>query len=429
MIILKNANYIDWQTAEILATNIRIDPKRSPSVEFTSQDTTEENEATTTVIDCTGRYVTKSFGNGHHHIYSALARGMPAPHKTPNNFYEILDYIWWKLDKALTLDIIRASALYSAMECARQGVTYIIDHHASPFSAIGALEIIAEAFEEVGVSHLLCMEISDRDGKEVTQQCFIESENYLKSKPGLVGLHASFTVSDNTLTKAVDLAQKYDSGIHIHVAEDLCDQDDSLDKYGIRVVERLEKFKVLELPKTILVHCLHLSEQERKLIRNASCWVAQNTESNLNNNVGYFNANGLNPNIMFGTDGMHSDMLRSAKAAYLTGQGFDTIDMGEAYRRFRNIHQYIDSNQFPGDGPDNLVVFDYPTPTILEKDNFLGHFIYGLESKHISHVISNGKLIVQNRKVLTVNEEEVLNFSQEMASQLWQRMGIIDPKS
>ena len=313
-IILKNTTYIDWQTLAFSNVTIKVTPGIDEKISFISDS--EISDTDDTVLDCTGKYVTKSFAVGHHHVYSALARGMGAPKKNPENFVEILEYIWWNLDKCLDEEMIEYSALTTAMACAKAGSTFVIDHHASPFAVKNSLEIIAKAFDKVGVSHLLCYEITDRDGLEIAQQGLGETEEYLQNNQGLVGLHASFTVSDKTLQKAVSVMQKYGSGIHIHVAEDKADQKHCEENHGKRVVERLEDFGVLDSSKTILGHCLHLSENERKLIQNSKAWVVQNMESNLNNRVGTFNGENLGENIMLGTDGMHSDMLQSAKAAF-----------------------------------------------------------------------------------------------------------------
>ena len=421
-LILKNTTFINWETLKFSNTNILVETDNNAQLtfidDFSKIEVSDEDE----VIDCKGKIVTKSFAVGHHHAYSALARGMPAPKKSPANFQEILKYIWWNLDKALDKDMIEASALATAIASAKAGSTFVIDHHASPYCISGSLETIANAFEKVGVSHLLCYEISDRDGQEKTEQGFAETDNYLSKKQGLVGLHASFTVGDNSLKKAVDLMQKHKSGIHIHVAEDKSDQVDSLSKYGKRVIERLSEFGVLESSKTILAHCLHISENERSLIKDSKAFVVQNTESNLNNNVGYFKSDGLGNRIMLGTDGMHSDMIRSAQAAYFVGQANDDIDFVSAYRRFRETHNYLRVNNFSGDGENNLVVLDYDSPTEINQSNFLGHFLFGFTSNHVQHLISGGKLIVKDRMVRTVNENEIHRFTKEQSRRLWKKL-------
>ena len=421
-IILKNTIFIDWKTLSFLRSHIKIREGKSGSVTFFKKF--EEIPITTTdeIIDCKGKFVTKSFAVGHHHAYSALARGMPAPVKSPTNFLEILKYIWWNLDKALDKDMIEASALATAIASAKAGSTFIIDHHASPNYIVGSLNVIADAFERVGVSNLLCYEISDRDGMDKAQQGLGETEEYLKEHQGLVGLHASFTVGDNTLKQSVDLMRKTNSGIHIHVAEDKYDQEMCVNNHNKRVVERLADFGALNSSKTILAHCLHINENEREIIRNSDAYVVQNAESNLNNNVGYFNSKGLGNNVMFGTDGMHSDMLRSAQMAFFSGQANDNIDFMSAYQRFRETHNYLSKNNFTGDGDNNLVVLDYPSPTELNENNFLGHFIFGLSSSNVQHVIANGKLIVKDRIVQTVKESEIMKFTKEQAKRLWDKL-------
>lgn len=420
MILLKNGTFIDWQTLEFKQTDILVEEGPEGKLHFGF-----ENTGNAKIIDCSGKFITKSFACGHHHVYSALARGMGAPKKNPENFLEILQYVWWTLDKALDAETIRYSALTTAIACAKNGVTFAIDHHASPFSVEGSLEIIAKAFDEVGVGHLLCYEISDRDGMEISRKGLAETASYLSKRQGLVGLHASFTVGDDTLKQAVELAKQTNSGIHIHVAEDESDQVHCLTHYKKRVIERLEEAGALEFSKTILGHCLHLSKNEKNRISDSPAWIVQNTESNLNNQVGNFNSAGLGKNIMMGTDGMHSDMLRSAKAAFFSGHNYDSIDYPGTYRRFRNVHNYLDSNKFEGDGSNNLVVLDYDTPTPLTENNFLGHFLFGIEAKHVQHVISNGKLIVEDRKIITVNEAEILLESKKQALRLWERMSHI----
>jgi len=318
--------------------------------------------------------------------------------------------------------MVKISALTTAIECAKNGVTFVIDHHSSPNAINGSLETIAKAFEEVGVSHLLCYEISDRDGEKKTEQAFEETNRYLRTRQGLVGMHASFTIGDPTFKKAIQLAEKYDTGIHIHVAEDEYDQLLCEKTYGKKVIERIAHLGGLKNSKTILVHCLHLNDTERKTINGSGAWVAQNTESNLNNRVGFFNSIGLGGNIMLGTDGMHSDMMQAAKASYFTGLNFDKIDLPGIYHRFRNTQRYLLQNDFKGDAENNLVVLDYQPQTEFNHDNFPGHFIFGIESRNILHVISDGRLIVKDRKMTTVDEEAISEVSIELSKKLWKKI-------
>ena len=421
---LKDATYIDWKTLAFESTHLAVTSGDDGGIRFLDTLPPEDElGAGEKILDCRSRLVTRSFGCGHHHIYSALARGMPAPAKIPHNFSEILQYIWWHLDKSLDTDMIEASALVSALYCAKNGVTFVIDHHASPFAIDNSLQTIAKAFDRVGLSHLLCYEISDRDGEGSREKGLQETDTFLSSgRQGHVGLHASFTVGDDLLNKAVDLARKHSTGLHVHVAEDAVDQESCLKQYNKRVVERYAEAGVLVLSKSLLSHCIHLSEKEKRLVRESDVYVVQNTESNLNNNVGVTNYRELGENIIFGTDGMHSDMLRSAKAAFLTGQATEDLDMAGVYNRFRKVHDYIRDNGFKGDGENNLVILDYDSPTDINTSNFLGHFVYGIDARHVDSVISSGELIVENKKLLTVAEDEILAFSREMGRKLWEKM-------
>jgi len=421
---LKNATFLDWQTFEIKNTHLAVAEGANADFPFTEAFPSRNAlDAHDLVLDCTGKLVTKSFGCGHHHIYSTLARGMPPPQKVPANFKEVLQYIWWHIDKRLDLEMIEASALASALYCAKNGVTFVIDHHASPFAIAGSLETIAEAFDKVGISHMLCYEISDRDGEEPREEGLAETDTFLAAgNQGHVGLHASFTVGDELLSKAVDLARKHGTGLHVHVAEDPADQVDALSKYGKRVLERFLDAGALELPKSIFGHCIHLSDHEKKLLGNSDVWVVQNVESNQNNNVGLAAYTTLTDNVMLGTDGMHCDMLRSAKAAFLTGQATEGIGFDTVYERFRNVHRYIETFGGRGDDDNNLVILNYDTPTELTAENFPGHFVYGLDARHVETVIAKGRIIVEQGMATRVDEGEVLAFARDMGRKLWHKM-------
>ncbi len=416
---LQDAIYLDWRSLDVRRGHFAVEVGPGGGI-----SEVEAIPAAASVVDCQGRIVTKSFAVGHHHAYSALARGMPPPSRTPKNFVEILELVWWNLDKQLDEAMVRVSALVVAMEAARCGSTFVIDHHASPNAVGGSLHVIAEAFDRVGVGHLLCYELSDRDGPERLQAGFEETQAWLQEtgNQGLVGLHASFTVSDELLERAVALAKTHDTGIHIHVAEALSDQEHSREQYGVSVVERLDRAGVMALPQTVLAHCLHLDEAERARVRESRAWVVQNTESNQNNDVGRFEPGGLGDRLFLGTDGMHSDMLAAARACYLEGQSVGGLSPLDAYRRLRRVHDYIETNGFAGDADNNLVVLDYPSPTPLTSDNWAGHVIFGLGSQHVHTVISNGRVIVDAGRVTTVDADEILADASQQAQRLWKSL-------
>lgn len=423
MLYLRDALYLDSETFTLTPTNLAVEEGPGGSAAFAEAvPAASDRAATDNVFDCKGRIVTRAFGCGHHHIYSALSRGMPPAPRTPADFPEMLELVWWRLDKCLDLDMIAVSALVSAMALAKNGVTFCIDHHASPNSVAGSLECIRESFDAVGIGHLLCYEISDRDGPEIARKGLDEHESFFRSGgKGHVGLHASFTVSDDTLQAAVELARKYGTGIHIHAAEDAYDQEHCRTTYGKSVIRRLKDAGALDIPQTLLAHCVHLSGEEREILAGSPCWIAQNVESNCNNNVGLASYK-YSPNVMYGTDGMHSDMLRSAQAAYCSGIGSEGLSCTGAYARLRNIHRHTALHGACGDGANNLVVLEDTSPTPVRQKNFLSHLFYGLTARDVGAVISQGRLIVSGGHLLTCDEEGMLAVAREQAQRLWRKL-------
>ena len=423
MLYLRDARYLDSADFSLTSGHLAVEPGLDGTVRpLRAIPPASELKAGEHVIDCRNRLVTRAFACGHHHIYSALSRGMPPAPKAPASFTEVLERIWWRLDKCLDRDMTFASALAAGLHMAKNGVTFCIDHHASPYAVEGSLSAIAEAFDRIGIGHLLCYETSDRDGPDIAQRGLAEHERYFAAGgKGHVGLHASFTVSDATLNAAVSLARNFDTGIHIHVAEAASDQEHCLATHGKTVVQRLKDAGALDLSKTILGHCVHISEEDKRILAASPCWIVQNTESNQNNNVG-LSGYGYSKNVMLGTDGMHSDMVRSAQSAYFAGISVEGISCAGAYERLRNVHAHSALHGPRGDGPNNLVVLDYDSPTPLTQDNALGHFFYGLDAGHVNTVISQGRVIVEDGRLTTCDEAEVLAFANEQAERLWKRL-------
>lgn len=414
MLCLRGATFVDWRTLAVRRGNLVVAPGRVGWAAAPPRGAR--------VVDCAGKVVTKSFVVAHHHLYSALARGMPAPRRSPRSFVDVLKLVWWNLDKKLDLEMVRACALAGAVEAAKAGTTFIIDHHSSPNAAEGSLEAVARALEEVGLSHLPCYELSDRDGPARLEAGLKETERCLARRQALVGLHASFTVSDRLLARAVALAKAHGTGLHVHAAEAASDQEDTVRRHGVRVVERFARAGALESPKTLLAHGIHLDARERRLFRDGAAWLVENPESNQNNSVGAFRPDGLGSRVLVGTDGMHGDALQSARAAYFSGRAAGRGGPLEAYRKLRRAHDYLAENGFAGDGDDNLVVLDYPEATPVSKDNWAAHAVYGLGRAHVESVIARGRLVVEKRRMVSVDEDEVYAFARKQAERLWRRL-------
>ena len=414
---VRNVTWWDGRTGDLRTGDLRVGAGPGGRVEPAGTGPAADE----TIVDGHGGFAMAGLVCAHHHLYSALARGMPAPPRPPRGFAEILELVWWRLDRALDREMILASALAGAIDAVRCGTTAIVDHHASPFALPGALEALAEGLEAVGLAHVLCLELSDRDGAAVAAAGLAETEAWLASgRPGLVGLHASFTVGDALLDRAVDLARNHGVGLHLHLAEDEVDQRSCLDAHGCRVVERLARAGGLDLPGTILAHGLHLNDAERDLVAASGAWLALNPESNQNNAVGAFFAAGLDPaRFLIGTDGMHGDMLRSMQAAFLAGRASGGLAPADAWRALGNNRRYLEAHHPAAARANDLVVLDYRPPTPLTEDNFLGHALFGLDARLVRTVIAGGKVVLRDGRLITIDEDETLEFCREQARRLW----------
>jgi cytosine/adenosine deaminase-related metal-dependent hydrolase len=251
--------------------------------------------------------VTPGLVCAHHHLYSALARGMPAPPKVATNFQEILDQVWWRLDTALDLEMIRWSAMLGALEALENGTTAIVDHHESPNAIEGSLDVIAEACAEVGVRSLVAYGITDRHGPDGARRGLAENERFIKAGGrGLVGIHAAFTCSDESLHAAAGLARDLGVGVHIHVCE------------GVGDVDAPRRLAGLTRDDWLLSHCVHLPTDHE-----LAGTILHNPRSNLNNAVGYANPARFSNPVALGTDGIGGNVLEEFRLAYVMQRSVD----------------------------------------------------------------------------------------------------------
>ncbi len=390
------------------------------------------------VVDCSGKVILPGFICTHHHFYSTMARGMAPPGEPASNFVEILERLWWKLDMALSEEDVALSAQIPLIESIRNGTTTIIDHHASPSCRDGSLDLIEDAVREAGLRASLCYEVSDRN---MPGAGIAENERFIKKVgkgdgqiAAMMGLHASFTVSDETVEKCVGIAADAGVGCHIHVAEDKADKHDSGSKYGKFVVDRLHDLGVTG-EKSIFVHCVHVDEYEIDILADTNTIVVHNPESNMNNAVGVtklFDLLEKGVLVGLGTDGMSSDMLSQMRVAYLLhrlDQRDPRVAFVEAPQLLLQNNAEIAERQFslplgeiaPG-RPADLAILDYHPPTPLSADNFLGHLIFGMVDATVDTTVCRGKILMKNKQILTIDEESIAARSRELAPKMWGRL-------
>ncbi len=390
------------------------------------------------VIDCTDKVVLPGFMCTHHHFYSTMARGMAVPGEPASNFVEILERLWWKLDKALSDEDIRLSAQVPLIECIRNGTTTVIDHHASPSMREGSLDLIEGAVREAGLRASLCYEVSDRNvkggGIEENRRFIAKVGNGDGQIASMMGLHASFTLSDETLEKCVAIAKDAGVGCHVHVAEDLADREDALKKYGVPTVKRLDRMGVTG-ERSLFIHCVHIDDSEMELIASTKTAVVHNPESNMNNAVGITRLLELMRRgvlVGLGTDGMSSDMLAQMRCAYLLHRLANhdpRVAFLEAPQLLLQNNAEICQRQFgvhlgeiTEGGPADLAILDYLPPTPLDPGNFLGHLLFGLVDAAVDTTVCRGKILMRGKTVQSLDEERITARSRELAPKVWQRL-------
>lgn len=393
-------------------------------------------------IDVRGKLIMPGLINTHMHLYSTFARGMDAKSPAPKSFRDILEGLWWKLDKLLTPEDNYYSALVPLIDCIKSGTTTIIDHHASPRSVRGSLDILARAARETGVRSAFCYEVSDRDGEEIAREGIEENARFIENcrnsgdsmTAGLFGLHASLTLSDRTLAQCRETAAGLGTGFHIHVAEGIEDLEDSLARNGLRVVERLNKFGILG-PKTIAAHCVHVNEREIEILRDTTTQVVHNPESNMGNAVGtapVLNLLQAGVRVGLGTDGYTADMFESAKVANVLQKhaaADPSVAWVEVPRMLYGNNPLIAGELFggvygelrPGAQADVIVV-DYMPPTPLNEGNWSGHLLFGVSGRAVETTVINGKVRMLRRELVGIDEEAVNARARELARALWQRI-------
>ncbi len=330
---------------------------------------------------------------GHHHLYSALARGMPPPPQQPHDFGAILEQIWWRLDAALDLEMLRASARLGATEALLCGTTAIIDHHESPNAIEGSLDVIAEACAEVGVRVLCAYGVTDRHGPDGARRGLEENERFLRAGGrGLVGVHAAFTCTDDTLEAAAGLARDLGVGVHVHVAEGTPDRDAG---------ERLEN---LARDDWLLVHCVLLD-------RELPGTIAHNPRSNMNNGVGYARPAARPNPIVLGTDGIGADMLEEFRLAYVAHRA-DDVDASPdtAWSWLENGYRF-----FP-EARNDRVRWTY------DHADSPWHVAFTPGMRALEVVGADGELLVADGRPTRVDLDEVRAHAAEQAARLFARL-------
>jgi cytosine/adenosine deaminase-related metal-dependent hydrolase len=403
-------------------------------------------------LDADGRVVTIPLVNFHDHLYSRLARGLSLP-GSMDSFPHVLENFWWRLDSALDQEMVGASARVGALEALRCGVLYLFDHHCSPGFIDGSLACVADTLSGAGLRGVLCFETSDRNGPDAARRSLEENRRFLRTHGGpdtrgLLGLHAPFTLSEDTLRAAAKVCAELQAGIHIHLAEDRVELQHSRAHFGETPTRRLQRHGLLDRPG-VLAHGVHLVEEELELIADSPCALALNPDSNLNNAVGlapfarlagsgdgqqgHADGPGRPVRAVAGTDGMHASPARTLKQLFLLHrhQGAGLSD-SFAWTRRLFFDQLEFARRFFPDFPSlgnreraDLVVWDYRPPSPFDRDSFWGHWVHGLLEAPVWAVLAAGRALLADGRFTALDSGAVGREAARQAERLFERLGVL----
>lgn len=441
--ILTNAKIISWTKPNEIVEGKAIHIVADKIDSIQSQDSLLTKFDGEEIVDANGQFVMPGLICAHTHFYGAFSRGLTIPTDPPASFMEILNDLWWSLDRALNDESIYYSAMVSMVDAIRHGTTTLFDHHASPNCIEGSLDVIANAVKDTGLRASLCYEVTDRNGLLGTDLGIKENVRFINRiqagdnldgrLSSTFGLHASLTLSEATLDKVAG-ANANQAGFHIHVAEDIVDQYDSIKKSNLRVVDRLSKHGILG-NDSIAAHAVHVDASEISKLADSGTWVTHQPRSNMNNAVGIGNVESMmrmGVKMCMGNDGFSNTMWDEWKMAYLVHKlvnrdprrmnGNDVIEMG-VYQNsnLASNHFKLPIGMIKEGAQADLIFVNYQPFTPVDVSNLPWHILFGMHHSMVTTTMVAGKILYRNGKLLNIDENELTMKAKESAKKTWKR--------
>ena len=441
MLIIGNGRTITRDNDQMFIENGAVAMEGNTIIKVGTNDEVKKAYPEAEYIDAHGGVIMPALINVHEHIYSTFARGLSINGYNPNGFLDILDGLWWTIDRNLTLEETRLSAMSTYIDSIKNGVTTVFDHHASFGSISGSLFSIEEAAKECGVRSCLCYEVSDRDGMDKARESVMENASFIKHAladdsdmiAGMMGMHAQFTISDATMDLCA-ANKPSEVGYHIHVAEGIEDLHDCLHKYGKRIIDRLHDHEILG-DKTLTAHCIYINKHEMELLRDTDTMVVHNPESNMGNACGcpptmeIFHKGVLTG---LGTDGYTQDMLESYKVANVLHKhhlcdanaawGEVPVMLFENNAKIANRYFKKPLGILKEGAAADVIISDYIPRTPMNASNINSHILFGMCGRSVVTTVANGKVLMKDRILTTIDEEKVLSDCRQSAQELWTRI-------
>ncbi len=382
-------------------------------------------ERADTVIDARGKAVLPGLINAHTHLSMTLLRGIA----DDMPLMEWLEKKIWPIEKNLTAQDCYFGALLGCLEMIKSGTTCFADQYFF-------MEDVARAVEEAGLRAMLShgiIELGDpkrreselRAGEKLVKTCHGAAGGRIQT---MFGPHASYTCSPECLMQVKELAKKYKVGIHVHISETQDEVDKIMKEYGKRPVEHLDSIGFLG-PEVLAAHCIWLTEREIGIVQKQGVKPVHNPVSNMKT------ASGVAPvpemlaagiPVSLGTDGAASnnslDMFNEMKFAALLSKvhKLDPVAVpAQVALEMATINGAIalglqDSiGSLEAGKKADIVLVDLQKPHFKPLHSVISHLVYSAVGSDVDTTIVDGKVLMQGRKVLTLDEDKVLREAQK----------------
>lgn len=442
--IITNSTIISWAEISPIILNKDVVILEDKIIEIDDHEKVLEKYPGEPIIDAGGKILMPGMICAHTHFYGLFSRGLNIPGTPPRNFTEILNKLWWPLDSSLEIEDVKYCALVCLIDAIKHGTTTLFDHHASPNCVEGSLDVICDAYYQTGVRGIVSYEVTDRYGDLGTTQSINENSRIIKKIETIeesqrlvnasFGAHAGLTISDKTLELVkANLPDGY--GIHIHVAEDASDEEDSIKKSGLRVIERLDKYGLIG-KDSILVHGVHLNDKEMEIIRKKEAWITHQPRSNMNNAVGIPDIEKmleLGIKVCLGNDGFSNAMWDEWRTCYLVHklEKRDPQCMNGnlitkmAIENNSKLATHLFKKQLIGkiqpDYQADLILVDYQPITEVNKNNLPWHILFGFRDSMVTHTMVKGKWLMRDKKIVGLSEKDIYAKALELSKNAWKR--------
>lgn len=442
--IITNGYIVTWEKPNQILTKHAIYVDGSIIKDIGDQEEILSKYPEEKLLDAQSQFIMPGNICAHTHFYGAFSRGLYIPGRPAKEFSEILEKLWWPLDQSLSIEDVYYSALVCIIDAIKHGTTTLFDHHASPGVIEGSLDVIAKAVEMTGIRASLAYEVTDRGGRKKAEEGIGENLRFINRirngdnadgrLSATFGLHASLTLSDETLMSCAD-ALPADGGFHIHAAEHSVDQYDSLQSHGLRVIDRLKKFGILG-PRSIVAHGVHIDAKEMEILAETGTWVTHQPRSNMNNAVGVAEIESMSRagiKVCLGNDGFSNTMWEEWKFAYLVQKLWNLDPRRMPGNEVAEMAIYnnaaLASLMFGNDqigklsvgAQADIIFVDYKPFTEVTIDNLPWHILFGFNESMVSTTIVSGKILMDNKKLLTIDEKETAEIAMELSKKTWKR--------